>query len=52
MPSRDEESEPNNSRCALARLGKELERATTAELVELLLEIGKKIRKASVTKKK
>jgi hypothetical protein len=47
MPPKDQESEPKNSGRAPARLGKELERATTSELVDLLLEISKQIRKAS-----
>jgi len=52
MPPKDQESEPKDSRRARARTEKELERATAAELVELLLEVGKKIKKASVKKKR
>lgn len=52
MPRKDQESEPKNSGRALARIGKDLERATTTELVELLLEIAKQIKNATIKKKK
>jgi hypothetical protein len=51
MPPKDQESEPKDSRRALARIGNRLERATTAELIELLLEISKQIRRASAKKR-
>lgn len=52
MPPKDQESEPKDSSRTRTRIEKKLELATSEELIELLQEISKKIRKASVTKKK
>jgi hypothetical protein len=51
MPRKNQKSDPKDPGRTLARSEEELERATTVELVELLEEIGKKIRTAAVKKK-
>lgn len=51
MPAKDKKTGPEDDPCApKARIVKSLDTATIPELLDLLLEIREKIRKASVRK--